>query len=212
MPETRRRCKGAAARAGRLVIGPGFTLIELLVVVAVIAILAALLLPALHRAKAAALSAACKSNLHQWVLGVKMYIDDNKGYPADILSGATNVSTSLTWYQRLGPYTSAKWPNWNSASNCYVPDSPVLGCPAYDRVPNRLYQTYIGGLVITHIFSRAISLPLLGTRERIPERQHWDGTAGLFETLTASLWSLDVFAGFFAGSRWLPGAHRGAMS
>ena len=25
-------------------------------------------------------------------------------------------------------------------------------------------------------------------------------------------WSLDVFAGFFPGSRWLPGAHRGAMS
>ena len=33
MPETRRRCKGAAARARRLVIGPGFTLIELLVVI-----------------------------------------------------------------------------------------------------------------------------------------------------------------------------------
>ena len=33
MPETRSRCKGAAARARRLVIGPGFTLIELLVVI-----------------------------------------------------------------------------------------------------------------------------------------------------------------------------------
>ncbi len=43
------------------------------------------------------------------------------------------------------------------------------------------------GLVITHIFSPAILPPLLGTRERIPERQHWDGTAGLFETPTASL-------------------------
>ncbi len=42
------------------------------------------------------------------------------------------------------------------------------------------------GLVITHIFSPAILPPLLGTRERIPERQHWDGTAGLFETPTAS--------------------------
>ena len=42
-------------------------------------------------------------------------------------------------------------------------------------------------LVITHIFSPAILPPLLGTRERIPERQHWDGTAGLFETPTASL-------------------------
>ncbi len=42
-----------------------------------------------------------------------------------------------TWYQRLGPYTGAKWPNWNGSA--FVPDTPVLGCPAYDRIPNRLY-------------------------------------------------------------------------
>ena len=43
----------------------GFTLLELLVVIAVIGILAALLLPALNRGKAAAQGAACTSNLRQ---------------------------------------------------------------------------------------------------------------------------------------------------
>ncbi|MGA2656635.1 MAG: prepilin-type N-terminal cleavage/methylation domain-containing protein [Verrucomicrobiota bacterium] len=53
----------APSRLGRPGNRLGFTLVELLVVIAVIAILAAILLPALSRAKTAALSAACKSNL-----------------------------------------------------------------------------------------------------------------------------------------------------
>lgn len=58
-----------------------FTLIELFVVIAVIAILAALLLPALARAKASAHSAKCKSNLHQIGLSLQMYVDDEGLYP-----------------------------------------------------------------------------------------------------------------------------------
>jgi prepilin-type N-terminal cleavage/methylation domain-containing protein len=63
--------------------GHGFTLVELLVVTAVIAILAALLVPALAGAKERARQVRCASNLRQIVLGTLMYAGDHEDtYPA----------------------------------------------------------------------------------------------------------------------------------
>jgi len=71
-----RRCR----RYPNLIINPyGFTLIELLVVIAVIAMLMAILLPALQRVRKQAKSMACQANLKQWAMTLDLYLEDNQG-------------------------------------------------------------------------------------------------------------------------------------
>ena len=80
----------------------GFTLIELLVVVAIIAILAGMLLPALTRAKDKGKTAACSGNLRQLILATLMYEEDNRAFPI-----GWSPPRSI-WYQQLQPYVGKK--------------------------------------------------------------------------------------------------------
>lgn len=110
----------------------GFTLLELLVTIAVVAILAALLLPALVNAKHEARRVECLSRQKQWAMALLQYVDDNEGA---IPREGYHYGGSVYWNNWVQVQSANSKDVWYNALDRYVGVKPASD---YFLPPNRM--------------------------------------------------------------------------
>lgn len=115
----------------------GFTLIELLVVIAIIAILLAIIMPAMRKIKETAKETICKSNLRNIGIAITMYLDGNDGKLAD----PRNANRFL-WYNSRGNLRTSDDNDayWGIVYIDYLKETKIFGCPSLRRVPELIYD------------------------------------------------------------------------
>lgn len=106
----------------------GFTLVELLVVVGIIALLIAILMPALHKARRAAQTVTCQSNLRQCGIALRMYAADWRGVV--VASYVDPGGTIFGWPSFMTGYNVTKTDAGRGGAVYLQQGSGVMGCPS----------------------------------------------------------------------------------
>lgn len=183
--DTVRKAKPEAGIAG---VRPGFTLVELLLVIAIIAMLASLLLPALARTRNSARRTRCVSNLHQLGLAAHMYWDDNGGACFRYGGIATNGG-QLYWFGWMGPGAEGQRQFDPSAGalHVYLKERGVATCPAFDYTSPGV-KLKASGASYGYGYNLALSRPAAQPPVRIAQVRHAAGTALFGDAAQINTW------------------------
>lgn len=111
-----------------------FTLIELLIVIAIIAVLAAMLLPALSKARVTAVRSSCAGVLKQMFLGLNMYASDYRWYPIGYPAEYSESYNSHWFVFKILPYLGVKQPVKSWDDSCNLRRHKAVFCPATEVI------------------------------------------------------------------------------